>query len=120
MLACEKGDSEVKGASNGDCGPGQWPEEAMLPGLATDESGESGGKRGLRMMSLKLKDGGGKVLPHLLPRPFWPKETLWGIAGSGTLKMIYPTNVLHLNKKMKATLWRRSYWQADQRLEKVH
>ena len=55
MLACEKGDSEVKGASNGDCGPGQWPEEAMLPGLATDESGESGGKRGLRMMSLKLR-----------------------------------------------------------------
>ena len=55
MLACEKGDSEVKGASNGDCGPGQWPEEAMLPGLATDESGESGGKRGLKMMSLKLR-----------------------------------------------------------------
>ena len=55
MLACEKGDSEVKGASIGDCGPGQWPEEAMLPGLATDESGESGGKRGLRMMSLKFR-----------------------------------------------------------------
>ena len=55
MLACEKGDSEVKGASRGDCGPGQWPEEAMLPGLATDESGESGGKRGLRMMSLKFR-----------------------------------------------------------------
>ena len=55
MLACEKGDSEVKGASNGDCGPGQWPEEAMLPGLATDESGESGGKRGLRMMGLQLR-----------------------------------------------------------------
>ena len=102
MLACEKGDSEVKGASRGDCGPGQWPEEAMLPGLATDESGESGGKRGLRRMSLQLRipdsepgRGGGKVLAHLLPRPFWPNETLWGIAGSGTWKMIYPTNVLH-------------------------
>ena len=46
MLACEKGDSEVKGASRGDCGA-QWPEEAMLAGLGTDESGERGGKRGL-------------------------------------------------------------------------
>ena len=43
---CEKGDSEVKGASRGECGA-QWPEDAMLAGLGTDESGERGGRRGL-------------------------------------------------------------------------
>ena len=47
FATCEKGDSEVKGASIGDCGA-QWPEDAMLAGLGTDESGERGGKRGLK------------------------------------------------------------------------
>jgi len=60
----EKGDSDVKGASMGDWG--QWPEEAMLPGEGTEDSGERGERRGP------------------LPRPFCPKETLCGMAGSGT------------------------------------
>ena len=49
----EKGDSEVKGASRGDCGA-QWPEDAMLAGLGTDESGERGGKRGLKRRRMKF------------------------------------------------------------------
>ena len=50
---CEKGDSEVKGASRGDCGA-QWPEDAMLAGLGTEESGERGGKRGLKRRWVKF------------------------------------------------------------------
>ena len=50
---CEKGDSEVKGASRGDCGA-QWPEDAMLAGLGTEESGERGGKRGLKKRWVKF------------------------------------------------------------------
>ena len=53
FATCEKGDSEVKGASIGDCGA-QWPEDAMLAGLGTDESGERGGKRGLKRIWMKF------------------------------------------------------------------
>ena len=53
FATCEKGDSEVKGASIGDCGA-QWPEDAMLAGLGTDESGERGGKRGLKRRRVQV------------------------------------------------------------------
>ena len=58
----------------------------MLAGLGTDESGERGGKRGLdeEKMCEVILDKCVKVPIHLLPRPFWPNETLWGMAGSGT------------------------------------
>ena len=58
----------MKGASMGDWG--QWPEEAMLPGEGTEDSGERGERRGP------------------LPRPFCPKETLCGMAGSGTWRRV--------------------------------
>ena len=54
---------------------GDWglcPEEATLPGLGTLEMLEMG-DMGEELMLMK---GGG--------RPFWPNDTLCGIAGSGT------------------------------------